>query len=118
MSRALWKFLLVIAGIFALAGCATHYYCCTTYGSVVLVPPRPMEAAYVPQGYVQCMNVPAGWHGTYWMPEHKVCQYQREEKVVVWVGSYWRCDSYRASAGVCTDWRWMPGHWAERTVLF
>jgi hypothetical protein len=114
MPRATLKLLLLAVGAFMLAGCVSH--CCRRYDSVELVSPAPQYSDSVPVGYAQCTVVPAGWRGTYWMPEHRICRYVAHRETV-WVGSYWRCESYQAQTG-CQDWRWIPGHWTASTVLY
>ena len=94
---------------------------------IVTTVPAPKEEIIVPQGYISCFTVPAGWsYSNLWVPEHKVCQYPSTTGTTVqgvaWVDSYWACTHYKTmdkpTQADCTTWEWRPGHWVKTLEVY
>jgi hypothetical protein len=94
---------------------------------IITTVPAPKEQIVVPQGYISCFVVAAGWsYNNTWAPEHKVCQYAPNNGTAVqgvaWVDSYWACTQYKSSdrpkEGECTKWEWQPGHWVKTLEVY
>lgn len=85
---------------------------------VIVTPtPAPKEVVVTPTGYVNCFTVAAGWYKDIWVPEHKICQYEKSTEGVAWVEGYWACDKHAAD-GVCTNWDWKPGRWVKALEVY
>lgn len=94
---------------------------------IVTTVPAPKEQIVIPQGYVSCFQVPAGWSANnVWVPERKVCQYIPGTAAVqgaAWVDSYWACTQYKPTPAKptesdCTTWEWRPGHWVKTLEVY
>src|SRR3990167_4994304 len=46
----------------------------TTRRTIVTPVPVAKEVITIPQGFVSCFNVEAGWVNDTWVPSHRVCQ--------------------------------------------
>lgn len=75
--------------------------------------PAPKIIVDAPVNYVSCSTVPAGWHGTVWIPAHKICQYSNAPEGVAWIEGYWMCTKYKLDSGECTGWDWKDAHWVK-----
>lgn len=88
----------------------------TTVERHVIVTPAPAakEVIVTPTGYADCFTVAAGWVRDNWVPEHKVCRYEKQAEGVAWIEGYWACNK-ATNSGTCTNWEWKPAHW-EKTL--
>ena|GEM_PF-1970498 len=93
---------------------------------IVTTVPAPKETVVIPQGYISCFMVPAGWnYQNIWVAEHKVCQYNPNNGTaaqgVAWVDGYWACTQYKnvqPQQGECTAWQWQAGHWVKTLNVY
>lgn len=94
---------------------------------IVTAVPAPKQIVVIPQGYINCFTVPAGWnYNNIWIAEHKVCQYTPNTAAanpgVAWVDGYWACTKYINAAnpkqGECTNWEWEAGHWVKTLEVY
>lgn len=101
----------------------------TVNGRPVIVTqvPAPKEVTNVPEGYVSCFMIPAGWnYNNVWVAEHKVCQYTPndggEVLGVAWVEGYWACTKHTVDAeptkANCTNWEWKSGRWVKTLEVY
>jgi len=98
----------------------------TTSPMIVTTVPPPKENIVIPEGYLGCFTVPAGWSkDNVWVPERKVCQYAPGSSPNVqgdaWIESYWACIQYKESEpdkGDCVSWQWRPGHWIKSFPVY
>lgn len=133
MKRYRFGIFILIAGllaIFATGGVqAQETVVVDSQGQPVIVTavPAPKEVIVVPQGFVNCFMVPAGWnYNNVWVAEHKVCQYSPANGAaaqgVAWVESYWACTKYinanDPKQGECTNWQWQPAHWVKTLEVY
>lgn len=92
----------------------------TTTTTIVTPVPAPKVVMQPPQGFVSCFTIAAGWFNNVWIPAHDVCQYDTSKGTFAgstWVTGHWRCMQYKATEGVCTDWRWSEGRWVSCDIL-
>lgn len=85
---------------------------------IVTTAPKPKEVVTIPEGFVTCFTVKAGWYGDVWAADHNVCQYADSPEGVVWVQGYWVCNKYDAALGNCTNWDWKAAHWEKTVVVY
>lgn len=88
-----------------------------TTTKVITPVPAAKEVIAVPQGYVSCFTVEAGWYNNIWVPAHQVCQYENSAQGVVWIEGYWGCNA-ATPEGVCTNWEWKAGHWEKKMAVY
>ena len=93
--------------------------------TIVTPVPAPKEVVQVPQGYLGCFNVAAGWYKGVWYPEHRVCQYDPDKvqsaQGDAWVDGHWACVKYSTAEqlkGECTNWDWRAGHWVKTLPVY
>ena len=89
----------------------------TTRRTIVTPVPVAKEVITIPQGFVSCFNVEAGWFNDTWVPSHRVCQYTNSGEGVVWIEGYWGCNQATAE-GVCTNWEWKAAHWEKTLIVY
>jgi hypothetical protein len=98
----------------------------TIYPKIITAVPPPKENIVIPEGYLGCFTVPAGWSkDNIWVPERKVCQYAPGSSPSVqgdaWIESYWACIQYKGTEpdkGNCISWEWRPGHWIKTFPVY
>jgi hypothetical protein len=83
---------------------------------IVSVPPAPREIVVGPPGYTTCYVVQPGFYNGVWHYKQRVCEYEGDSGLRMWVNGYWQCGSYR-TGGVCMGWHWIGSHWATRSEL-
>ena len=83
--------------------------------------PTPKETVVVPQGYLNCFMIKAGWFNGSWIQDHRVCQYSGSKEGIAWIDGYWACTKYKSTgnlSGECTSWQWKSGHWVQKFDLY
>lgn len=80
---------------------------------IVSVPPPSREIVVGPPGYTSCYVVQPGFYNGVWHYKHRVCEYESDAGLRMWINGYWQCGSYRVG-GICTGWHWIGSHWANR----
>ena len=87
--------------------------------------PAPKQTVVIPEGYVNCFTVGAGWYKDVWYPEHRVCQYNQATQSTAqgdaYVEDHWACTKFLTSEhlkGQCTNWDWVPGHWVKTLPVY
>jgi hypothetical protein len=85
---------------------------------IVTTVPAPKETIVIPEGFINCFSVTAGWYQGTWVAQHNVCQYPNTPNGVAWVEGYWACTKYDISQGQCTNWEWKSAHWEKTLVVY
>lgn len=122
MSRLSLVLPIILAGLVSLMTCVSVYADETI--EIVTPVPAPKESS-IPQGYVGCFTVSAGWYKGVWYPDHRVCQYDPAKSQAAqgdaYVEGHWGCNKYMTAEhlkGECTNWDWKPGHWIKTFSVY
>lgn len=106
MSKSRFKSLLFIFLLMISVSAQAHV------SIIISLPPPAREIVVEPAGYSNCYVYPAGFYNGVWNYPHRVCEYNRNPEVRIWVAGYWQCPRY-LSNGVCTHRVWIRNHWAR-----
>ena len=79
---------------------------------IVTAPPPLREVIVEPAGYTTCYIVPQGFYNGIWHYRHRVCEYDNNPDVGIWVAGYWQCTDFLAG-GRCTRTSWVASHWTH-----
>ncbi|CEG58747.1 hypothetical protein [Legionella fallonii] len=99
----------VLLSLFTLVTTSAH----SGISVIISTPPPPREIVVGPPGYTNCYMVQPGFYNGVWQHKHRVCEYEGNSGLRMWVTGYWQCGRYLPN-GRCTGWHWIGSHWATR----
>lgn len=79
---------------------------------IVTAAPPLREVIVEPPGYTSCYIVPQGFYNGIWHYRHRVCEYENNPEVGIWVAGYWQCTDF-LPGGRCTRTAWVASHWTH-----